>query len=839
MAKYFFDYTDTVIGANLGGVTLRSGGAPTYMPIYGAPAFKKRYLNFVSDVATNRTFTHNAVDADAVRADFDLLTCVAISDTTAFSAWLIARASGTASMTGYAAILVPSSNVIQLFKSTTGTLVGLTAVSVTFTPGKSYFFRFRGSGSTLSVKAWASDVDEPGYSIVVTDTTFTTAGSVGVGLTATAASQVAPFNFLSVGTGGDVAQLPLTNARYTAWLSNQTARREVLTEFSATGYDSANSPTFLKTSNVYLSRYGFVSKPWDTPANRAYPALIKSIPTFSQKMPAGLTGEAVTGFGDLVLDNNLNLPSRGAGELALDSWLRVRWNKSFIRVYLGDPNWPRHDFRAIIVGRVGKPTAPSATTIALKIQNLSAAFAVPMTTQKFTSGQYLGAFKPVLIGSFSGYYGSYPLGFNGAFFEPPLSDKSTNTVTISDGPITYTDGNSQASTVLDNLKSVGTVPGLTILSVNMASGVLTSAAHGMVVNYRVRFFAFGSAPPAPFMANVDYFVISAGLTTATFSLSATQGGSAIIPTNTAAGAQFDGYGYTVNASAGTVTFAAALAGRVIVTNFSQTSGSSFDNLYARSGLSNDFKDQKSFAAYSLLTNAYGGLFYPPGSTLVAQGFADHANFTLSWYGFTPDGLMRVGILKLPAASASASFTSADFAKNAIKMVDEIPAVDFTKSELTYAKWFLTGGAFQSNDALALQGKTYYTNGTYSGSTPLDLRPDRLDSNVTASFNLIVAQLNDGDRIVTLFKQRLGIYEVPLTLRAIEVSVGDTISLEDNRMGFRLWTSAAPASADNANTIDSRLCVVVGIDVNLNGGAFPVTLTLMRQVPGYYPQQDLT
>lgn len=846
MSKYFFDYTDTVIGANLGAVTLRSGGAPTYMPIYGAPAFKKRYLNFVSDVVTTRSLTHNAVDADAARADFDLLTCIAVNDMTAQSGWLIGRASGTASLTGYAALALPGSNVLQLLKSTAGVNTVLNTVGFTFTAGKSYFFRFRASGTTLMVKAWASDVDEPAYQISLTDSTFTAAGSVGVGSIVTAIGQTVPFNFFSVGTGGEVAPLPLTNVRYTAWLNDQTSRREVLTEFTASGYDSAGVAPFLKTRNVYLSRFGFASKSWDTPASRAYPALIKSVPTFSQKMPTGMTGEAVTGFGDLVLDNSNGIPSKGAGEVALDSWLRVRWNRSFIRLYLGDPSWPRHDFRAVIVGRIGRPTTPTATTLSFKIQNLSSAFNVPLTTQKFASGQFIGAYKPVLIGAFNGNYGTFPPLFFGAFVEPPMSDKTALVFSINDGPFNYTEGTSLSPTVFDNLKFIGTQSGLATTAVNTTTGLLTVPSHGMVLNYRVRFtFANFISPPAGFSQNVDYFVIASGLTINDFKLSATPGGGAIIPTSATTGTAVDGFGYSFNTTAGTMTLVTPPVGRVTLSNIAQTDASNFDNLFRRSGLSLDFKEQASFTTYASAIYGYGGLFYQPGGVTLGQAFIDHATGTQSWYGFTPDGLMRVGFIALPTSTPVMTFNSADYKNQTLKMADEIPAIDFTKAQLTYAKWFLAAGPFQSTDARATQGKTYYsipgTSADYAtyGDLPIDNRPDRTDADVSTNFDLISPDYQRPNQIVTLYLQRLGIFEVPVRLRALELTIGDTISLTDDRLGFRQWTSGAPASPDNTATIDSRLCVVIGIDVNLNGGPFPVTLTLMRRVPGYYPAADLT
>jgi hypothetical protein len=843
MSKYRFHYTETSPGNPIADVSLRSVVAPQFTVDYGVVEFKKRYLLFANSTAGSGYFaiSHNPVDADAARANFDLLTVLNWGAISAQFAGLIGRASGAATATYYAAVLFTSGS-LQIIKVVAGVSTALATSAFSLVGGKQYFLRFNATGTSLSLKCWSTDSSEPAAANVsVTDSSITAAGSVGVSMACAANNQIAPFNFLSVGTGSDIAETPILNRQYTAWLSDQTKIREWLFEFAGTGYNAGVFP-YTKTVNIYVSQVGFVSKPWDTPPSRAYSALIKSIPTFDQALPAGLTGEAVTGFGELVLDNSNAGKSYGAGEPKIDSLLRMRINRSFVRGLLGQKEWSRHDFREQIVGRIGQPTTPSATTLAFKIQDLSSAFNVPLSTGSIASGQYQGARNPVLLGNALGQ--NDPLGANvglwqGIFIEPPLIDKNANVYKIHDAAITTSEIDPFARTMAyDNLKPIATVYGLGIAGFNNATATLTATApHGMLPGYRCQFEP-GAGSPAPFLTGVDYYVLTAGLTLTDFRLSATPGGAAIAPTSGSGTTKFRGLGFNFNLALATMTTVAP-AMRVTVGGIS-TAPLVYDEIFRRSGLSSDFKDVQNF--YNFVGAAtLGTLYYPPGATTCAEALRDFAQGTFSWYTFTPDGLMQIGKLALPAATPVMTFDANDFPPRSIKLVNEIPSVNFASpAQRTYAPWYLAAGAFQSGEAQAIQGKSYVpTIGYGLPNIPLDNHPDLLDSDMTTVFDTICNDTSRALELIELFKIRLAVFEVQLRLRAIELSIGQTISLTDDRMGWRLWNSGAPASPDNTATLDSRLAVVVGKSFNPNGGAFPVTLKLMRRMPGYYPVQDYT
>lgn len=73
------------------------------------------------------------------------------------------------------------------------------------------------------------------------------------------------------------------------------------------------------------------------------------------------------------------------------------------------------------------------------------------------------------------------------------------------------------------------------VTITIASpGVFTLANHGLSISQKIKFFSTGSLPTG-MTAGVEYFVISTGLTSSTFQISATVGGSAINLSGTQSG----------------------------------------------------------------------------------------------------------------------------------------------------------------------------------------------------------------------------------------------------------------------------------------------------------------
>lgn len=850
MTKYFtqFDESTQTIGTNLAGWTTRGTAAPNgWAPAYGTPAVKKRYVNFktnTSGVYLRNVITWDAIDADANRATVELLGCFSYDATTAAEVTLVARgvgASGAAATEGYLASCQLSGNIYIYKRSGVFTISTVATAAFTFAAGKSYFVRFQLSGSNLKMRVWDAALGRAGepttWNISTTDASFSSAGWVGLGAFDSLGDKIAPWNFLAVATNGDTAVCPRTNTEYTAWLDSQNAIRCVLAEMSATGYDSGGSP-YTKTVNVYLSNHGYTSQQQDTPSLRHYDNYIQQIPTFTREMSAALSGQATTGFGDLIISN----PASATVNTGVrDNWLRMRWNRNYLKLYLGDPSWPKHDFRLMIYGRLGMPSAPAPNQIKFPIADLSDALNAQLQT-KFTSGDRSGQYKPKLYGAVFG-----------GQIEPPETDSATLTHTIADAAVdTFPTGFAeQIAYLTDNGQFVGHSG--TITAVNNATETLSdSGGHGLLADAAV----FFSGGPAPLVNGTLYYVISAGLTTTDFRISATRGGAAVNITGATTGGTYVGHNYVLDKSAATVKPLAQYAGRVL-TSWLQGSDPLIDKMYERIlftdlAYSLNNKDTASFSAYATVcsgANYKAGIWLNTDPHTGADVLPMLAKGTGSFYGLTPDGLWQVGLITLPTATAALSFTESDVVANSLRLVDVIRAVDFSAGVQSYSPWFVTRGqlGFNSESAsywTAAQGQqlkstlTAYSYG--AAGTPLDDHPDQWDSKETGNLDTLLISdtaLNTlRTNFVSLFKQTLGIFEFTTRLSATQLNIGDTISLVHSRYEWKQYTGSDDASPDNTGTVEARYAVVIGIATDVARGT--TKIKCFRRIPGYYPTTDL-
>lgn len=853
MTKYFtqFDESTQTIGTNLSGWTVRSG-SPSRAPAYGDPAVvavKRRYLSLNGASAAEQTVSWDAIDADANRAKFDIVTAFAYDLTTAEQGLIYAR--GTA-FTDYYRLAIVKAGSFVLVKVVASAGTTLVTASPTFTAGHSYFVRFRGNGTTLQARVWDAALGMAGepttWDINTTDGSITAAGWIGLASAhATVSSQVFPFNFLAVATNGDSAVCPRTNTEYTAWLDSQSAQRCALAEMSATGYDSGGSP-YTKTVNVYLANHGYTSHQQDTPSQRHYDNFIESIPTFRREMGVALSGQASVGFGDLVVSN----PSITGSAGIRDDWLRMNWKRNYLKVFLGDPSWPKHDFRTVVYGRLGMPTAPQVNQIRFPIADLGDALRVNVSpTLIGGSSGYANQFEPVLYGRVAGH------------IEPPRIDDAGLVYQIHKTGINIVDvatGYENGMLAYDNYVEIA-VATVTLASVNTATETMTAtASHGLLADWRVIFYS-GISPPGGINIGDTYYVISAGLTATDFRVSTTRGGSAVNLTATFPGPGSPvcyGYGYYFDTSAGTMTLVSTPAGRVTVKNACVTATGTESNpaeIYAKifftdAGLSLNFKDAASFTALqSAMTTdtILAGFWLDTTRHLASDAAAQLASGTYTWYGVAPDGLMQVGRLSLPAATSVKSFTDSDVVERSLREVDTIRPVDFETAQITHSPWFLAGGPLPVGTQYATQGTKFLAAYSYGAAgVPLDSHPDQLDAEANGSYGLLISDAdgstssngptNQQTALVTLYKKPLGVYEFETRLSASQLSIGDTISLTHPRLGWKTWSVSDPASPDNTATIDSTKAVVIGIDTNIQSGR--CKLKVFRQIPGYYPTTDL-
>lgn len=123
----------------------------------------------------------------------------------------------------------------------------------------------------------------------------------------------------------------MTDAEFLAWLNSPTAISIVLIEVSPliAGVETT----------LYLSTHAYVTGASDTPANTAYSSVVNASPRFTERL--SLTGQGGLSGGDVEIDN----PN---GER--DTWLNYVWTNRPIKAWVGDPRWPRSDFRLVCDG---------------------------------------------------------------------------------------------------------------------------------------------------------------------------------------------------------------------------------------------------------------------------------------------------------------------------------------------------------------------------------------------------------------------------------------------------------------------------------------------------------
>ena len=153
--------------------------------------------------------------------------------------------------------------------------------------------------------------------------------------------------------------MSISDAQFQQWLFRD-RQRCVLVEAKA--YTGATEETF------YFSNRAFVSTPTDTPANTSYDDILISVPTFSSKLSELFTGRSIPDWGDLVVTNE-------NGDR--DAWLGYGWDGRSLKLYLGDPTWPKSDFRLILDGVTTDISSPQRDRVSLKLSDKSWMLNIP------------------------------------------------------------------------------------------------------------------------------------------------------------------------------------------------------------------------------------------------------------------------------------------------------------------------------------------------------------------------------------------------------------------------------------------------------------------------------
>ncbi len=177
--------------------------------------------------------------------------------------------------------------------------------------------------------------------------------------------------------------MSISDAQYAAWLADERNTRCLLVDIE---YRSAGGTTI----KDYLSTHPFVTGLADTPANTAYRCCVLEVPAFTQVMSDALRGYTTPSISNIVVDN---------GDGAMDAWISANFAGRSLTMYLGDPSWPKADFRAALTGVMAGITVQGTNRLTLEARARDHLLSQDVITTKYTSGGSDGKYKPLAYGT--------------------------------------------------------------------------------------------------------------------------------------------------------------------------------------------------------------------------------------------------------------------------------------------------------------------------------------------------------------------------------------------------------------------------------------------------------
>lgn len=144
--------------------------------------------------------------------------------------------------------------------------------------------------------------------------------------------------------------MALTDAQFKAWLIAPGSIRTVLVE--------AVARIVSTETTLYLSSRNYITASADTPASTAYQACISGGVSTSESL--NLDGTPSMSWGDIEVNN---------ADGSRDGWLDYVWSNRAVSVYVGDPTWPRADFRLVFSGVIDDIGSRTRTTLNLRLRD--------------------------------------------------------------------------------------------------------------------------------------------------------------------------------------------------------------------------------------------------------------------------------------------------------------------------------------------------------------------------------------------------------------------------------------------------------------------------------------
>lgn len=155
----------------------------------------------------------------------------------------------------------------------------------------------------------------------------------------------------------------ISDTDFLVWLKRDGTARALLVEASV----YSGGIEVVRT----MSNRAFISGPIDSPAHAAYDDIIVGVPRFSSQLSELFTGKSLPTWGDIEIINESG---------SRDSWLSDSWDGRAVRLYMGDPDWSKSDYRRVLDGTIGDIHAPAPNRLALKLRDKTWAMNVPIQT---------------------------------------------------------------------------------------------------------------------------------------------------------------------------------------------------------------------------------------------------------------------------------------------------------------------------------------------------------------------------------------------------------------------------------------------------------------------------
>lgn len=172
--------------------------------------------------------------------------------------------------------------------------------------------------------------------------------------------------------------MSISDADFLAWLARDGQPRAYLVE---AGYGYLDGSTLVEATR-YMSLRGYISHALDTPAQTAYPDILTGIPTIQYSLDSRSVGEI-----EIANDGGVR-----------DPWLRDFWDGRSLLLLVGDPSWPRADFRVLLSGTLAGIHGAGVDRLVLSLRDSAALLDVPVQPNLIASGPSKDRPIPLALG---------------------------------------------------------------------------------------------------------------------------------------------------------------------------------------------------------------------------------------------------------------------------------------------------------------------------------------------------------------------------------------------------------------------------------------------------------